>query len=324
MYRLLSDIRNLLFDKGILKARRFDGVFVLCVGNLRVGGTGKTPMVEYLVANLCSQIETAVVSLGYKRKTKGIREIGPEDSYEDVGDEPRQMSNKFPNVHFFVGKDRNHVIELILEKYPSTRLIVLDDGFQYRKTLATKNILLTEYARPFYNDRCLPWGRLRESKKGKNRADYIVVTKSPLKTDKDERQAIVSKIAPLERQKIFFSSIVYNKDIEAELKDRQVVLLCAIDNPLPLKKHLQTFCTVQSVLKFRDHHSFSDKEIEKIEQTKYPVVCTEKDSVRLQRCKAELYVQTIRIETDESFINTIKDDIRKYFTNKGLYPLSHR
>lgn len=312
MYWLITYIRNLLFNKGLLRSYSFADVFVLCVGNLRVGGTGKTPMVEYLIRNLHKEYNLAVLSLGYKRQTKGLKEITSADDYKSVGDEPKQMSEKFPDVRFFVNKDRNQAIEYIKQKYPSTQLIILDDAYQYRKTKPTKTILLTEYNRPFYSDFVLPYGRLRESRKEKRRADYIVVTKSPNEISVKDRQIIISSIKPLSNQQIFFSSIQYNEDLQSELMGKDVALLVGIDNPQPLISYLNTFCKVKQVLKFPDHHSFSEKETQMISKIKYPIITTEKDYSRLKDFNKKLYVQKIELEVDNSFLNMLKRDIEDF------------
>lgn len=312
MYWLITYIRNLLFNKGLLRSYSFTDVFVLCVGNLRVGGTGKTPMVEYLIRNLHKEYNLAVLSLGYKRQTKGLKEITSADDYKSVGDEPKQMSEKFPDVRFFVNKDRNQAIEYIKQKYPSTQLIILDDAYQYRKTKPAKTILLTEYHRPFYSDFVLPYGRLRESRKEKRRADYIVVTKSPNEISVKDRQIIISSIKPLSNQQIFFSSIQYNEDLQSELMGKDVALLVGIDNPQPLISYLNTFCKVKQVLKFPDHHSFSEKETQMISKIKYPIITTEKDYSRLKDFNKKLYVQKIELEVDNSFLNMLKRDIEDF------------
>lgn len=312
MYWLITYIRNLLFNKGLLRSYSFADVFVLCVGNLRVGGTGKTPMVEYLIRNLHKEYNLAVLSLGYKRQTKGLKEITSADDYKSVGDEPKQMSEKFPDVRFFVNKDRNQAIEYIKQKYPSTQLIILDDAYQYRKTKPTKTILLTEYHRPFYSDFVLPYGRLRESRKEKRRADYIVVTKSPNEISVKDRQTIISSIKPLSNQQIFFSSIQYNEDLQSELMGKDVALLVGIDNPQPLISYLNTFCKVKQVLRFPDHHSFSEKETQMISKIKYPIITTEKDYSRLKDFNKKLYVQKIELEVDNSFLNMLKRDIEDF------------
>ncbi|MBQ6754753.1 MAG: tetraacyldisaccharide 4'-kinase [Bacteroidales bacterium] len=312
MYWLITYIRNLLFNKGLLRSYSFADVFVLCVGNLRVGGTGKTPMVEYLIRNLHKEYNLAVLSLGYKRQTKGLKEITSADDYKSVGDEPKQMSEKFPDVRFFVNKDRNQAIEYIKQKYPSTQLIILDDAYQYRKTKPAKTILLTEYHRPFYSDFVLPYGRLRERRKEKRRADYIVVTKSPNEISVKDRQIIISSIKPLSNQQIFFSSIQYNEDLQSELMGKDVALLVGIDNPQPLISYLNTFCKVKQVLKFPDHHSFSEKETQMISKIKYPIITTEKDYSRLKDFNKKLYVQKIELEVDNSFLNMLKRDIEDF------------
>lgn len=301
-----------MFDHGIIASKNFNDVFVLCVGNLRVGGTGKTPMVEYLINNLKDEFNIAVLSLGYKRKTKGIREISKEDDFLSVGDEPKQMSEKFPNVKFFVNKDRNKAINFIKQKYPNTQVIILDDAYQYRKTKPAKTILLTEYARPFYRDFVLPYGRLRESREGKKRSDYIVVTKCPKDLEEKEKQKITDRIKPNRNQKVFFASINYNENIKQILKGKDVALLSAIDNPLPLQTYLKTFCNIKQVLKFEDHHIFTSKELEKIAKIQLPIITTQKDAIRMKNTKANLFVQDIKINIAETFIKTLKQEIQNF------------
>ncbi|MDO5759918.1 MAG: tetraacyldisaccharide 4'-kinase [Bacteroidota bacterium] len=311
MYWLITLIRNFLFDYGILKSKAFEDVFVLCVGNIRVGGTGKTPMVEYLINALKDDFNIAVLSLGYKRKTKGIREISKQDDFQSVGDEPMQMFERFPMIKFFVNKDRNKAISFIKEKYPNTQVIILDDAYQYRKTKPNRTILLTEYYRPFYKDFLLPYGRLRERRKEKKRADYIVVSKTPNNLTKEEKQQVVSKIKPNERQQVFFASIGYNEDIKQVLEGKEVALLVGIDNPKPLQNYLQTFCKINKVLKFPDHHSFSQKELEKISNITLPIVTTRKDFTRIKNTKAKIFIQDIQIVIDHTFIENIKKDIKQ-------------
>lgn len=313
MFWLITYIRNLLFNEGLFKSKSFEDVFILCVGNIRVGGTGKTPMVEYLIKNLKEDYNIAVLSLGYKRKTKGFKEITPFDDYLSVGDEPKQMSEKFSDVRFFVNKDRNQAIEYIKQKYSTTQLIILDDAYQYRKTKPEKTILLTEYNRPFYSDFVIPYGRLRERRKEKRRADYIVVTKSPKEISIEDKQTIISKIKPLKSQQVFFSSIKYNEDLKVELKDKDVALLVGIDNPQPLISYLSTFCKVKQMLKFPDHHSFSDKEKQIISKLTYPIITTEKDYSRLKDLNIKLYVQKIEPDMDNNFLKKLKQDINSFY-----------
>ncbi|MCF0209997.1 MAG: tetraacyldisaccharide 4'-kinase [Bacteroidales bacterium] len=316
MYGLITEIRNYLFDKQIIASKKHKNIYVLCVGNLRVGGTGKTPMVEYLIKNLKEDFNVAVVSLGYKRQSKGLREISQDDTFLSVGDEPKQMSVKFPDVKFVVNKDRNQAIEYIKNKYPDTQVIILDDAYQYRKTIPTKTILLTEYSRPFYEDKVIPYGRLRESDKNKKRADYIVVTKTPNGVSENQKQGIISRIKVSANQTVFFSQINY-APLPQNLIGQDIILIAGIDNPTPLQKYLETQCKVRKLMKFPDHYAFQDKDIKQIKQEaerlNCQIVTTEKDYARLKRYNLNMFVQTIEIKVDNNFINIIKDDIRKYF-----------
>ena len=317
MYYFITIIRNFLFDKNIIRSRHYDDVFVLCVGNLRVGGTGKTPMVEYLVNNLKDDFHLAVVSLGYGRKTKGLRQINKDDTVLTVGDEPLQMFNKFSNIPFFVSKDRNIAIDYIRNNYKDIKLIILDDALQYRKTRPNKTILLTEYARPFYKDMIMPYGRLRESKSAKKRADYIVVTKCP-DIKKESRQEIIKNIKPTINQSVYFSQIRYTKaynyrnKIEEDIKNKNFLFVAGIDNPIPAINYMKSVgCNIE-LLKYNDHHAYSDKDIKNIKQKLKPnqkLITTEKDAMRLSHSDLDFLVLAIENTIDDKFLNNFKYEL---------------
>ncbi len=318
MYYLITLIRNFLFDKHIIKGRKYTDVFVLTVGNLRVGGTGKTPMVEYLIRHLREEFNLAVVSLGYGRKTKGLREIKGEDTAQTVGDEPLQMYQKFKDIRFFVCKNRNTAIDYIRENYKDIQLIVLDDAMQYRKTLATKTILLTEYSRPFYKDHILPYGRLREMKQSSKRADYIIVTKCPEEIEESKKNEIISNIKPTNNQKIFFSRIIYsissyNIENPCQIKNKKLLFVAAIDNPAPAIQYLQSLGNEVDLMKYQDHHKYNDKDIARIKKamkTNQELITTQKDAVKLRQKGLSFYVLEIENQIDNNFLNILKDEIR--------------
>ncbi len=318
MYYLITLIRNFLFDKQIIKSRKYSDVFVLTVGNLRVGGTGKTPMVEYLIRHLKDEFSLAVVSLGYGRKTKGLREINDKDTAQSVGDEPLQMYQKFKDIRFFVCKNRNTAIDYIREHYKDIQLVVLDDAMQYRKTLANKTILLTEYSRPFYKDHILPYGRLRESKQSSKRADYIVVTKCPKEIEENKNRDIISNIKPRDNQRVFFSHIVYsissyNIEKPCKIKNKNLLFVAAIDNPTPAVHYLQGLGCQVDLMKYQDHHKYNDKDIMKIKKAIKPdqlLITTQKDAVKLKDKGLGFYILEIENKIDNNFLNILKDEIR--------------
>ncbi len=312
MYGLITYIRNKMFDFGVLKTSKHKTA-VVSIGNLKAGGTGKTPTVEYLLRSLSSDYSIAVVSRGYGRKTQGYRQVNPQGSASEYGDEPLQMARKFPNVFFAVCEDRNKAIETIERTKPEVNLILLDDAYQHRYVERDVNILLTEYGRPFFKDRTIPWGLLREYRRGYLRADCIVVTKCPNLSPK-EKEEFVRRLKPKNYQSVFFSQIRYpqayrlgKREQKADLTNRNVFLLTAIANNRPLIAYLKTIANLIGVKAFADHHNFTAKELgetakefsktafEKNEtaNTETLLLTTEKDACRIENFPQEIYVQPI-------------------------------
>lgn len=210
VYALIVTIRNWLFDKGILRSSAFS-LPIICVGNLAVGGTGKSPMVEWLIRLLKDQYPIAVLSRGYKRKTRGYALANASTTALDIGDEPMQFHSKFPDVTIAVGEERIVAIPQLLHDRPATRAIILDDAFQHRTVRAGLNVLLTDYSNLFTRDWWLPSGDLRDAPSSYKRAGIIVVTKCPAELSEEERRAIVTEIGPRGHQQVFFSTIRYGQ-----------------------------------------------------------------------------------------------------------------
>src|SRR6201991_3119222 len=207
-YAVVVKMRNWCFDKKILSSTAFN-LPIICVGNLAVGGTGKSPMVELLIRTLRSKFEIAVLSRGYKRKTRGYALANESTTALDIGDEPMQFHQKFPDVAVAVGEERIVAIPQLLHDRPDTKVIILDDAFQHRSVRPGMNILLTDYSNLFTRDWWLPSGDLRDAPSSYKRADLIIVTKCPEDLRENERQSITQEIAPLPHQQVFFSSIQY-------------------------------------------------------------------------------------------------------------------
>lgn len=308
MYGLINHIRNLLFDKGVLKTLSHDTV-VISVGNLKAGGTGKTPFVEYLLRLLASSYNIAVISRGYGRKTKGYRLVDPQGRAEDFGDEPLQMAKKFPNVLFAVCESRNKAIEIIEAEYPAIDLVLLDDAYQHRYTARDFNILLTEYNRPFFKDRVLPFGLLREYRRGYKRADCIVVTKCP-PLEERERKDFVEKLKPLPDQRIFFSEIHYrlpyllnDESRKLNLSEHSVVLFTGISNNSHIVSYLKSKTLLLGTISYNDHHNFSQRdrlhilqEFRKLGKADSILLTTEKDAGRIGSFPIDVYVLPIDVE----------------------------
>ncbi len=308
MYGLINHIRNLLFDKGVLKTLSHDTV-VISVGNLKAGGTGKTPFVEYLLRLLASSYNIAVISRGYGRKTKGYRLVDPQGRAEDFGDEPLQMAKKFPNVLFAVCESRNKAIEIIEAEYPAIDLVLLDDAYQHRYTARDFNILLTEYNRPFFKDRVLPFGLLREYRQGYKRADCIVVTKCP-PLEERERKDFAEKLKPLPDQRIFFSEIHYrlpyllnDESRKLNLSEHSVVLFTGISNNSHIVSYLKSKTLLLGTISYNDHHNFSQRdrlhilqEFRKLGKADSILLTTEKDAGRIGSFPIDVYVLPIDVE----------------------------
>ena len=208
LYWLGIAVRNYLYDKQILKSSSF-GLPLICVGNLSVGGTGKSPMVEYLIRMLEQQYHIATLSRGYKRKTKGYALAGPDTTALEIGDEPMQFHQKFPDLPVAVGEERMVAIPQLLHDRPQTELIILDDAFQHRAVKAGLNILLTEYSNLFTRDFYLPTGDLRDLKSSYKRAQIIIVTKCKNGISEIEKEKIIKEIRPVDGQLIFFTGFEY-------------------------------------------------------------------------------------------------------------------
>lgn len=293
LYDLITSLRNLFYDKGIFKSTAFD-LPVIAVGNLNVGGTGKSPQIEYLIRLLQDQYKVAVLSRGYKRKTEGFVLIDSNHSAADVGDEPLQFFKKFSKIAVAVDAKRVNGIQQ-LQTNVNPDVILLDDAFQHRKVKAGFYVLLTKYGDLYTNDFILPTGYLRESRRGAKRANVIVVTKCPQDLSEAEKQQIQQKLKANKDQSVFFSTISYypqtkgSQQVTLEnLKNFEIVLVTGIANPNPLLSFLdRQQCKVQH-LKYPDHHNFSDQEIQKIQQTYEAIessnkilLTTEKDYMRL-------------------------------------------
>ncbi|HEY8387879.1 MAG TPA: tetraacyldisaccharide 4'-kinase [Parasegetibacter sp.] len=295
-------IRNKLYDKKIIHSASFN-LPIICVGNLSVGGTGKSPMVEYLIRLLKADYRIATLSRGYKRKTAGFAIADETSTALDIGDEPMQFHIKHPDIAVAVGEERIVAIPQLLHDRPEVEVILLDDAFQHRPVKAGLNILLTDYNNLFTRDWYLPTGDLRDEKASYKRAEIIVVTKCPPTLSSDEKQRIISEINPLEHQQIYFSAIRYGKpyhivngDSSFNLKkDTEVLLVSGIANPRPLELYLQENSKTYWVQAFSDHHIFTIDDlkeiISKFQQLRSPekiILTTEKDAVRLMKFSAEL------------------------------------
>ncbi|ETN96834.1 tetraacyldisaccharide 4'-kinase [Zhouia amylolytica] len=287
LYGWVIRLRHLLYDKGFIKAKSYS-IPIICIGNLSVGGTGKTPMTEYFINLLKTDFNIAVLSRGYKRKSKGFLLADQRTTVEMLGDEPFQYYTKFKGVHVAVDADRQHGIET-LQKLCNPDCVILDDAFQHRKVVAGMNILLTTYNDLYVDDLLLPAGNLRDVVNRADNADVIVVTKCPEKLSKEDKDLVTKRIGLCQHQKIYFSKIVYSTLIYSErerhslafLKGNTFTLVTGIANPQPLTSYLESLGLVFEHIDYPDHHHFSEKEISILKERSL-ILTTEKDYVRLK------------------------------------------
>ncbi len=292
LYQIITSFRNFLFNKNILKSYQFD-VPIICVGNLNVGGTGKTPQIEYLIRLLSNNYRIATLSRGYKRQTKGFVLANHTATAQSIGDEPFQFFSKFKNIQVAVDSDRKNGIENLLSLKNKPQIILLDDAFQHRKVNAGFYILLTAFNDLFIDDYLLPTGNLRESHIGSKRADVIIVTKCPKNLSVNEQEKIKTKLKT--KQPIFFSCIDYDDAIYAENKKinlreiefQKKLIFAGIANPKPFFEYLKH--ENNKTLTFKDHHNFSRNDIQYIKNNARNnwIITTEKDYVRLKESGIE-------------------------------------
>jgi tetraacyldisaccharide 4'-kinase len=296
VYALMVIVRNWCYDLKWMQSASFN-MPLICVGNLAVGGTGKSPMVELLIKKLKDQFRIAVLSRGYMRKTSGYALADEDATALDIGDEPMQFKMKFPDVPIAVGEERVVAIPQLLHDLPDTKVIILDDAFQHRAVTAGLNILLTECSNLFTRDWYLPTGDLRDQKKSYKRAEVIVVTKCDPAFSLKERNDIINEICPLENQEVFFSYINYGEPYHIRSRAKiqfsdsmEVLLVSGIANPTPLKKYLDEQTQAFYEMDYSDHHIFTIddlksiiKRFDGISTSNKIILTTEKDSVRLTK-----------------------------------------
>jgi len=307
LYYVAVFLRNKFYDWSVYASKSYEFP-LLCVGNLSVGGTGKTPMIEYLITMLGSKYKLATLSRGYGRKSKGFLIATPNVTSQDIGDEPLQIFNKFKNITVAVDADRQNGLKCLKENNPLLEVVLLDDAFQHRKVTAGFNILLTAYDQLYCDDFVLPTGNLREPKSGAKRSQLIVVTKCPDNLGDLEKTAITKRLNPASNQRVFFSSIQYSETLIsstssralADLKGTHFTLVTGIASPTPLVNHLTEMGFDFEHLNYKDHHEFSKSELELI-HSKSLVVTTEKDFSRLQtEAKDEIYYLPIQLKIDRA------------------------
>jgi tetraacyldisaccharide 4'-kinase len=309
LYGFGVSFRNMLYDSEILKPTKFS-IPLISIGNLSIGGAGKTPHVEYLISLLHPYINIATLSRGYNRKTTGFRIINPNDDALTAGDEPLMYARKYQGLPVAVGENRALAIPQLIKFNPSLQTVILDDAYQHRSVTPYINILLTQYESPFFNDYLLPSGRLREWRASYGRADVIIITKCPDDLDENKSKEFISQLKPKTHQKVFFTKYEYghlyqfyhsSHKLEIE-KDHDVIVISAIANTSYLEKYISSKAGSFLNIAYEDHHNFESADIASIidvfnkreSKIKY-IITTEKDAVRLQPYMQTLYENKIPI-----------------------------
>lgn len=318
-------INKKLFDYQLRKSHSF-AVPLITVGNLSVGGTGKSPMVAYLIELLQDKYKVATLSRGYKRKQKGFTEVNLSHTVLEVGDEPLQFKNNFPNITVAVDEIRKNGIEMLLQNQQPPAIVILDDAYQHRQVKAGLQIVLTSYNNLYVDDLMLPTGNLREPKSGAERANIIVVTKCPENLSEKKRNNIRKKLAPKPYQQLYFSYIKYssyvcnsvqNLDIDAFLTE-DFTLVTGIANASPLVAYLKARKAIFQHISFTDHHNFTSKELGRLTVFS-KILTTEKDYMRLKHVaalKSKLFYLPIKCDIIEKK-NAFENEILNYVEEKS-------
>ena len=348
LYGLVAGIRNRLFDYNILGSTEFK-LPIISIGNITIGGTGKTPHVEYLISLLDGEFEVATLSRGYKRKSRNFLLASLYTSAEEIGDEPKQIKHKFPGIKVAVDANRVRGVRKLMADFKDLNLIILDDAFQHRFIKPGLSILLIDYNRPLSGDHLLPFGNLRESSYEKRRAHIILVTKCPPKLKPIQRRLVMKDLNLFPYQTLYFTTVIYGElhpvfhdarqlsKNECKIEKYRLHMVTGIANSRPLKKHLRGITPKITELKYSDHHYFSKKDMEEIESSfdaidheKKIIITTEKDAMRFQTMsdikdvlKKNMYYIPIGIEfLDEEgdrFNNQIISYVRKNKRDSILY-----
>lgn len=292
IYAAITLLRNLLYDKGFLRQASFNAP-VICVGNITVGGTGKTPCIEYIAGELSRDHIPGLVSRGYRRKTKGVVIAKPSSDAFEIGDEPFQISQRFPSMPIVVGEKRVEAIASLLSSSKAD-VVLMDDGFQHRAVKAGMYIMMMDFNRPIWRDFTFPAGNMREPASGRKRANIIIVSKCPEDISPETRAEYIRKLNPSENQHVFFTRIKYGAlqpfaNQPMHWNDGiNIIAVSGIANTAPFIGHLKTMAAQVDELSFGDHHNFSNDDLLMIENKfaamphNSSVVTTQKDAARLK------------------------------------------
>ena len=323
LYKLGVLLRHRLFDWGILKQEKFD-IPVVCIGNITVGGTGKTPMAEMVIAYMAQRHHVALISRGYGRRTKGYIEVTPESHYREVGDEPLQIKRKFPDTVVVVCEKRAEGIRRLRQEHPEVDLVVMDDGFQHRYVEPKVNIVMIDATRPVQHDRMLPAGNLRDLPEQLHRAHYFIVTKCPENMAPIDRRILRKVLVQVAYQRVYFTRFesfrprpLFPEFVDEGLNyGQQVIAMSGIGNPGPFVEGLRNNYKVIEDVRFDDHHVYRVKDMKLVANllAKHPkaaIIMTEKDAVKMshpEKIPAEVRKRMYFLPINISFIDDSETD----------------
>ncbi len=334
IYKAAIKLRHTLYDRGLLKIEKFD-IPIVCVGNITVGGTGKTPMTELVVSALSSSYNVAVLSRGYGRRTKGYIEVLPSAHYRDVGDEPLQIKLKYPEAVVVVCEKRADGIRRLQQEHPEVNLIVMDDGFQHRSVEPKINIITIDATRPIKDDEMMPLGNLRDVSEALDRAHYFVVTKCPTTMTPIERRLMRKTLIHFAYQKLYFTRYInyrpeplFPQEGSITLThESDVIAVSGVGNPQPFIDSVKSSYNLVDVISYNDHHVYRMRDLHQMQERleQHPnsvIIITEKDAVKLRvpsKIPAELrrriYYIPIQIHFIDlpisNFLKQLEDDLRE-------------
>ena len=329
-YRMAITLRHWMFDCKLIKSQNFKTP-IICVGNITVGGTGKTPTAEMIVGYMKQYYNVAVLSRGYGRRTKGYLEVKTTSSYRDVGDEPLQIKLKYPDALVVVCEKRTEAIQRIEAEHPEINLIVMDDGFQHRYVEPRINVVIVDSTRPYYEDDYLPAGTLRDKPESLDRAHYFIVTKCPVDMSPLDQRVWRMNLHTIAYQRVYFTRVIPTPPV-AQFPTQnvlnegdEVIVMSGIGNPKAFISDVKRKYNVVGTITFPDHHVYSVSDIERIvaKLKKHPkamLLTTEKDTVKLRRSRRvpdimreRLFYQPVQVEflegSDVDFLGTLKSDL---------------
>lgn len=344
LYAAAVSLRHTFYDWGIYKTHEFD-IPIIVVGNITVGGTGKTPFTEYLVSQFSGRYNVAVLSRGYKRKTKGFVLATETSSFRKIGDEPKQIKLKYPSIPVAVCEKRVEGIRRLRELYPEVNLVILDDAFQHRHVEGWVNVVLMDYNAPVWEDKMLPLGRLRDSMSSLSRANMFVITKCPSVLTPLDCRMVYKNLDPYPYQSLFFTSFISEapRPLFVDLavkptikRGTPVILMTGIANPAGLVSHVERNFTLLHKMLFSDHYNFKMRDIYHLEELLVSspedtiVILTEKDAVKLMgsrkisnKIKSRLYYISISVEFRNNNSIDFNRIIDQYVRENQKYNVTH-